>query len=159
MAVAVPRMYRVMRVDGDGLPLVEQSALGLGVRTPDATAASAHLDIVPDANDWVENGTGGMSVSPTVADLPLHRLPLAWRQVGYPGARGPSDAEVWRMGDGPFTRAAVAADLLLRPDPPRNGKVSHGNIEPARRMPLPRYREALALTRGLWGAVVPGAES
>ncbi len=57
---------------------------------------------------------------------------------------------IWKMGTGSFIQEMVAPGLMLRPDPPRNGVVSHGEVEPAHDMPLAAYEQALAETQELW---------
>ena len=68
-------LFRGMREDVDGRPLVVESARGLGARNP--------IDIEPDRDESVRPGAGGMSVSPgSPANLPRHRRPPSWGGTG-----------------------------------------------------------------------------
>jgi hypothetical protein len=58
----MPRVFRAMRKDEDGLPHIERSASGLGVR-PDKD-----IDVDPDGKIFV-NGKG-MSVGPGWREVP-----------------------------------------------------------------------------------------
>jgi len=92
-------MFRAMRSEPDGLPKVERSARGLGVRIEGTIR-----DIVAAQDGTVEPGTGGMSVALDAAlNLPKPRLP---RSLGGEGR------------DAVFTilAADVPLTLLLRPD-------------------------------------------
>lgn len=146
-----------MRVDEDGLPAVAHT-FGLGVRTPDDVPPGAAPDVVLDHAGRVVPGDGGMSVAPSVSEMLQTLLPKEWRAHGYPQARGPSGSKVWRMGTGAFTRAAVSELLLLEPDPPRDGAIRHGHVQPCEPMLVQAYREALANTRYDWTSVLAGVE-
>jgi hypothetical protein len=140
---AMPKVYRAMR-EAEGKP-----ALGprdLGVRTP----PDSNADISPDAAGMVSPGTGGMSVSPSIVDLPLHRIPKRLRPLLQPhglDATGKDDLHVWSMGEGTFVDGPVAGELMLRLDP---RKSSHGFVEPDRVMALNDYEDALKVTRDQW---------
>lgn len=144
-----------MMTADDGRPTVADSAEGLGVRVP--------ADVKPDPQDRVHPSgeqLRGMSVAPEPADLPPHRIPPKWLGVaGIREAKGRKDLEIWRMGAGPFESAPVAERLILTPDAPRNGRVSHGVVEPDRTMLLREYRAALASTRDEWRIEEPEVES
>jgi hypothetical protein len=132
----MPRVFRAMRRDADGLPHVEPSASGLGVRP------GVDIDIDPNG-DVLVNGKG-MSVSPNWRDLPLFRIPERLRPL-KPGARGSNNTSCFRSGAGPFQREAFAEGLALEPD-----SATHGAIAPARVMPLGDYQSALETTRPDW---------
>lgn len=132
----MPRIYRVMKPETEEKPAVGRSATSLGVRIPQ--------DIQPDENGLVEPGQGGMSVSPSLQDLPDFLVPERLEYL-VPGASGRDKHRVWRMGEGDFTASAVSADLSLRPDKP-----GHGLVEPASRMTLTEYENALAATQKQW---------
>jgi hypothetical protein len=132
----MPRVFRAMRKDADGLPLVEQSASGLGVRPG--------VDIDVDPRGDVLVNAKGMSVSPNWRDLPLFRIPERLRHL-KPGARGSNNTFCLCSGSGPFQRGDFAEGLTLEPD-----SAIHGTIAPARLMPLDDYRSALEATRPTW---------
>jgi hypothetical protein len=136
----MPRIFRSMKKDADGHPLVGRSAAALGVRVP----PDKKPDIVPDASGVVHPGTGGMSVAPSLADLPYFMVPVRLQNL-VPNAFGRNDRFVWRWGDGPFTAAPMADDLQLVPNSP-----THAVVEPNRAMLLPQFEAALAATRADW---------
>jgi len=124
--------------DADGKPIVGEGPTDLGVRVP--------ADIQPNTAGNVVPGTGGMSVAPSLADLPTHRLPKRLQTL-VPDARGVDTNIVWRLGEGDFVAGAVADGLQLRLDPNR---ARHGFVEPASPVALEEYRAALAATRDAW---------
>jgi hypothetical protein len=133
----MPKIYRGMKKE-NGKPALGASATTLGVRIPD--------DIRPDADDRVRPGTGGMSVSPSLRTLPLHRIPARLRER-VPKARGNNDLFVWSMGEGTFACGAVATGLLLRVDPSND---NHGFVEPDTIMELSEYQRSLYTTQDAW---------
>lgn len=135
----MPRVYRSMKKDGER-PLIEDSATGLGVRI----GKGKDDDIAPDSSGNVDKGSGGMSVAPTLHDLPGHRIPRRLRDR-IPWADGSNNCYVWRLGDGPFVDAAVAEglELLLNTE-------THGVIAPAARMHISEYQTALCRTQDRW---------
>jgi hypothetical protein len=128
-----------MTVDGEK-PLVADSARGLGVRVGGGT----NTDIPVKANDDVEAETGGMSVAPSMRDLPLHRIPRRLKDK-VPFATGNNVDACWAFGDGAFIAGPLADGLMLRPD-----SSTHANVEPRETMPLATYRSYLAKTRDAW---------
>jgi hypothetical protein len=134
----VPRIYRSMAVE-DGQPLVGRYAHALGVRV-----VGDHVDVIPDDNGCVHPQQGGMSVAPSLRQLPSYRVPMRLRHL-VRGARGNDQHRVWSMGEGDFTEVPVAPGLQLRPD-----SEAHGVIEPSEPMALMAYEAALAATRNLW---------
>jgi hypothetical protein len=122
------------------------TATTLGVRLPDPSDPEASPDITPDANGFVSPNTGGMSVSPSQADLPAHRIPRKLRLL-YPKASGNNAVRIWSLGEGRFEAAPVNAQLALRPDP-HNAK--HGFVEPSFNVPIASYVAALESTQSQW---------
>jgi hypothetical protein len=122
-----------MKEDSDGLPKVEDSARGLGVRPGTDVPASL-------PGDQVSSGEGGVSVSPDdPMNLPAHRRPSALQGTG----KDP----VWVIDI-----MDLDPNLIYRPDP-RNPQ-GHGFLEPACPMPLVEYQQAVARTRDRWRKVV-----
>ena len=99
----MPLVFRAMRRDHDGLPTVEQSASGLGVRP------GIDVDIV---GGNVELNGKGMSVSPAWRSINLLRVPKRLRDQ-VPGARGSNQTHCFRFGTDPFQPGAFAAGLDL----------------------------------------------
>src|SRR5260370_38293414 len=133
----MPKIYRSMK-EKDGKPLVGTSASSLGARVP--------TDIRPDAAGYVRPGTGGMSVAPSLRDLPARLVPSRLRHL-VPGAAGNDDLSIWARGKGHFARRAISEQLQLRLDPKRS---NHGFVEPRAAMKLDDYQEALAARRVQW---------
>lgn len=123
--------------------MLGSSSSTLGVRVPGGLGIP---DIVPDSDGHVSPGTGGMSVSPSIRQLPLRLIPRRLNSL-VPGAIGNNNLFVWRTGEGPFAPGPVADRLVLRPDPRGPG---HGFVEPAQRMPLEEYVLAIQATRDQW---------
>lgn len=140
----MPLIYRVMTRDGDK-PKVGPTARTLGVRVP----PNPYSDIMVNADGTVEPGSGGMSVSPDVESLPKERVSPRYNRM-KPNAHGHYDDVCWRMGDGLFADAAISDRLVLRID-----SSDHGVVEPAYRMPLDEFQQALAASRDDWIAVEP----
>lgn len=126
----MPLVYRAMRADGDGLPTVEPTASGLGVRP------GIDVDVV--AGDVLKNGLG-MSVSPSWRVISILRVPKRLRDK-VPGARGSNSTYCFKYGVGPF-----AAGLELAPDTP-----AHGCVTPGQQVPLLTHENDLASTRADW---------
>lgn len=132
----MPRVYRAMWKEEDGLPRIGRTALDLGARHPGDVEVDEHGDVRP-------NG-GGMSVAPSWRLLPPHRVPARLRDRAR-GARGPDGAACFGFGAGAFRAGEFADGLNLAPDSSR-----HGVVEPAAVMSLAIYEKALAATRPLW---------
>lgn len=120
-----------MRVEGDGLPLVGNTARTLGAR-PGADTG----DIPVGAAGVVETETGGMSVSPP----PPENLVYFRRPVEYGGT---GKDPVWEL-----ETDELPEELAYRPDPVN--PEGHGFIEPSRQMSFDDYQQALHATRRLW---------
>lgn len=101
-------------------------------------------DIQPDGEGNVHPGGHGMSVAPSLRDLPAQWVPSRLQHLRE-GAIGPNTSKVWRHGEGAFVAAPVAPHLLLQPD-----RDDHGTVAPAKIMPLPDYERAIAATRPDW---------
>ena len=140
----MPLVYRAMTPDGD-VPKVGASARALGVRVPPDPNADVELD---EAGNVGPTG-GGMSVAPAWRDLEAHRIPRRLEDI-VPDATGSNKDQCWKMGEGPFSEAAVGSRLTLRPDEAVNGEVVHGVIGPTSVMSLQGYQTALAATRDEW---------
>ena len=131
-----PKVYRSMKKDMDGFPLVESSASGLGVRVGS--------DIELDGNGNVQLNGGGMSVAPGWRDLPLHRIPKRLMNL-VPGAIGSNNTFCFTTGEGPFIEGDFTRGLRLLPDKP-----NHANLVPANSVPLNQFESDLAATREEW---------
>ena len=121
-------MFRAMKAEADGLPVVGRSGRELGVRIDGPIR-----DLIPGQDGTVKPGTGGMSVAlDSAQNLPKPRLP---KSLGGEGR------------DPVFTilAAEIPRILLLRRD-----RFPHALIEPSRRCPLPDFELDLASTRSLW---------
>jgi hypothetical protein len=127
-----------MRKDKDGLPHIERSASGLGVRLDNNT----DIDVDPDGTVLMDGK--GMSVSPGWRELPLFRIPERLRHIKR-GARGSNSTFCFCSGTGPFVQGAFADGLTLEPDSP-----THGTIAPSHAVPLADYEAALGATRPDW---------
>ena len=102
----MPTIYRAMK-EQNGMPVVEKSARGLGVRTD-----GRFVDIRPLADGNVRQGIGGMSVNPSIDALALHRVPRRLRDR-VPWAAGNNQDRVWRFGDGPWEAGHLSGTLAL----------------------------------------------
>lgn len=142
----MPKIYRAMFA-ADRLPEVGDWSCMLGVRTP----PHDHTDITPDEFGNVSPNTGGMSVNPTVSDIPLSFKPKRWRHQypEYKDARGKDNIEVFTYGSGEFTQAHITVDLALQPD-----STTHGVVEPSRSMQIDIYRSALVATQPGWQLLI-----
>ncbi|MGH7135211.1 MAG: hypothetical protein ACREHD_05685, partial [Pirellulales bacterium] len=130
----VPRVYRIIKKDDDGLPNV--GPRGLDVRR------GVDIDLDAQANVIV-NGKG-MSVAPSWRDINVLRIPKRLRGK-VPGANGSNSTYCFRSGDGPFQQGAFAAGLTLEPDSPK-----HGNVAPEKKVSIGVYEADLAATRSAW---------
>ena len=130
----MPRVYRIMKKDQDGLPNV--SPRGLGVRP----GVDIDLDLQGNA---IVNGKG-MSVAPAWREINVLRIPKRLRGK-ISGAKGSNNTYCFRFGDGPFLQGAFAAGLTLEPDSPK-----HGNVAPEKMVPIGVYEADLAATRSDW---------
>jgi hypothetical protein len=124
------QLFRSMKEDVDGLPVVGATGRTLGVRpgnapTPDVLAISAH--------DLVMPGQGGISVAPhDPMHLLKHRRPSSLGGTGLD--------PVWYI-----ETDDLPPDLQFRQD-----SVTHGVIEPVCAMTLQKFEDALAASRSNW---------
>ena len=132
----MPLVYRSMKKDVDGMPVIERTASGLGIRP------GVDVDIDQDRN-IVLNGKG-LSVSPDWRTLPIYRIPKRLAAL-VPGSRGSNSTFCFRAGSGPFLRESFASGLELLPDSPR-----HGCVAPIQVETLIQYENDLAATRAQW---------
>jgi hypothetical protein len=117
-------VYRAMRENSAGLPMVGPSARMLGVRP---------IVDIPVTGGQVRPNTGGMSVAP---DRPDNLHPL--RRPRFLGGTGKDPVwwiDIILLGD----------DLQFRTD-----STTHGLIEPARAMSLNEFQNALEATKTYW---------
>jgi hypothetical protein len=122
------RLYRSMKEDPHGFPVVAPNARGLGVR-PGKDIAGIH------PCDVVHPSQGGLSVSPDdPMGLPYYRRP--------PALQGTGQDPVWEI-----EASQLGPNLVYRQDPANAG---HGFVEPARSMTLDEYQQALKATQSLW---------
>src|SRR5438128_3222372 len=113
----MPLVFRSMLADG-ALPKLGSTAKTLGVRV----SPSEDGDIPVKSDGTVCPGTGGMSVAPSLRDLPGHRIPRRLKPaIAY--ARGSNSLFCWKMGEGPFECGTLTHGLNLRPD---LNQASHG---------------------------------
>jgi hypothetical protein len=122
------RIYRSMKIAGDGYPAPGPTARTLGVRSG--------VDIPVDVDGVVVGGNGGMSVAPDSPDhLPEHRRPTS---LGGTGKDPVWELDVADLGD----------SLVYREDPLM--PAVHGFIEPRRPMVFAEFEAALVETRRAW---------
>jgi hypothetical protein len=132
----MPLVFRVMKKSDDGLPTVEQSAHGLGVRPG--------TDVDVDAQGNVIVNGKGMSVSSSWRVISVLRIPRRLRDK-VPGARGSNNRFCFRTGEGPFQAGEFSSNLDFVPD-----SATHGCVTPARYVSLSQYESDLAATRPDW---------
>lgn len=130
----MPRVFRVMKKDADGLPTVSPTSLGV---RPGG-------DVDFDAQNNVLVNGKGMSVAPNWRDINVNRIPRRLRPI-LPGANGSNNTFGFRAGNGAFTKGTFAHGLTRVPD-----SATHGNITPAQVVPLATYTADLAATRPDW---------
>lgn len=130
----MPRVFRVMRKDSDGLPTVSQTSLGV------RPGADVDLDA---QNNVLVNGKG-MSVAPNWRDVNVNRIPKRLRSI-VSGAGGSNNTFCFCTGTGAFVQGIFANGLTLEPD-----SATHGNVAPAQVVPLATYEVDLAATRPDW---------
>jgi hypothetical protein len=82
----MPRVFRAMRKESNGLPRIANNAVGLGARVPKDADVLDGMGMV---------GTKGMSVNASAEDAPLD-LPERINPAGW----GDTKNSVFRYGDG-----------------------------------------------------------
>jgi len=130
-------LYRTMKPDEDGLPIVGPSKTMLG-----ATTSGAKPDIMPDNNGMVGPGNEGMSVSTDPYDMEDYRRPPEFDGK----AKG---QQMYSIDEGD-----LGPDLSFE-QVGTNAHPSHGVIVPAYPMPVEQYQAAIAATRSFWRPVTP----
>jgi hypothetical protein len=130
----MPRVFRVMRKELDGLPTLNQTSLGV----------RPGVDIDLDSQNNVLVNGKGMSVAPNWRDININRIPKRLRPK-MPGAGGSNSTFCFRAGAGAFVQGVFANGLTLEPD-----SATHGNVAPAQVVPLPTYEADIAATRPEW---------
>lgn len=138
----MPTIYRAMKRGDDGLPLVQASARGLGVRLP----PSLDADIDLDENGMVLLNGRGMSVASHWRNLPRHRIPMRLRDDEN-GALGSNTSFCWKFGSGAFQPGAVSDRLLLIMKPHDQDR---GNVVPSEAVSVQQFQVDLAATRDRW---------
>lgn len=137
MGQVMPKVFRSM-LEMDGKPMVGASKKMLGI-----VLNSDKPDV--DCSTTGEVLTGGLSVAPSIAQLPTHRIPLRLKDF-FKDASGKDKYFCWSMGAGDFIDGQMTSDLVLHVDRP--GK--HGLLEPIRPMLVELLQQAIAETRELW---------
>ena len=132
----MPLVFRAMRKDEDGLPSIERSSNGLGIRPG--------IDVDVDSQGEVLANGKGTSVNPNWRDMSIARIPKRLSRL-LPGARGSNNVFCFRQGEGSFQHGDFAEGLILEPD-----SKTHGVIAPAETTPLANYEAALEATRSGW---------
>jgi hypothetical protein len=140
----MPKIYRSMKANDEGKPLVDASGKGLGVR---GIPVNNVTDVDLDADGKVILNDKGMSVAPGWRDLPYFLIParLGNKLPDARRARGNNNLHCFTMGDGQFAAGPVADGLDLKPD----GR-SHGVVVPRTSVLLDQYQMDLANTRDRW---------
>jgi hypothetical protein len=132
-------IYRAMIEDQNGLPVLGLTAVKLGVRIG--------VDIVPDPRGVVNRppfkpgDANGLSCSPTIQDLPVFALPVAW------GGSNPKTV-VWRIDESDLGPALVAQEDTIP-----QGKGRHISVGPSAAMTFDDYLRAVQATRSRWKKV------
>jgi hypothetical protein len=130
----MPQVFRVMRKDPDALPTVSPTSLGV--------RPGVDIDL-NDQHNVLVNGKG-MSVAPNWRDINVNRVPKRLRPI-VPGAGGSNNTFCFRTGNGPFVQGPFAKGLTLERD-----STKHGNVAPAKLVPLGMYVGDIAATRPDW---------
>jgi hypothetical protein len=131
-----------MKMNSEGKPLIGSNARCLGVRV----GAAEDDDINPKDDGTVEpNETEGMSVAPGWRLLMHWRIPRRLNGHGVAEATGPDSNYCWKMGTGEFVDGALTSQLRLKVT-----SVSHGAVQPVKRVQLSEYVTALEATQPQW---------
>ena len=133
----MPPVYRSMKVDGDGTPVVaHDGGSGLGVRCEDVEIdGHGHVGV-----------SKGMSVFPPggYRMLPTTMIPATLSDKhGNPGRN--RNRRVFAFGAGAFADGPLDDGLALFVDTPH-----HGHVVPSRTMELAEFRALVERTRDRW---------
>ena len=143
----MPLVFRAMR-DSEIGPAVDHIGNdALGIREQMILESGQVVGDIPCLDGRVYPNAGGMSVSPSIGDLPSHLIPQRFRDR-YPRARRTirkPETFPWRYGSGEFSEGPLCPDLRLAIDSP-----THGLVEPDKEMLLDELRLAIEATRGDW---------
>lgn len=108
-------------------------------------------DVVPDSSNFVNLGTGGMSVFAGIKRLPGRLIPARLRDL-YPEdfqkASGDDELTIWCMDSDYFEDEKGGTELVLGWDVP--SKPRHGSVEPARWMHIDDYQGEFCATTNQW---------
>jgi hypothetical protein len=132
-------IYRAMRKDDDGMPMLGTSAETLGIRR--------NKDIIPDQSGMVSRPSfqpgkaNGLSCAPTIQDLPAFGLPRTW------GGKNPRTV-IWRID-----AADLGPHLIAVEDGDPGRRRRHVSIGPAGLMPFDDYAKLIESTRSKWKKV------
>ena len=124
------KLYRLMKADADGKPLLGKGSMMLGVRPNDPTASNQRADVfATSGGDMVQPNEGGLSCYSDPEQMRLQSKKLL----------------LWAIdaADLPNELAVVPAD-----EP-------HYHIEPQTAMTLDELQQMLAGTRDRWQRVEP----
>lgn len=119
------KLYRVMKVDADGKPLIGSGSMMLGVRPTDPAQPNRRPDVPAVAGtDIVQPGDGGMSCysDPAAITIQLGKLVL------------------WSIDSNDLPPELI----------PQDAGVPHYHVEPNQGVSLDRLQALLAGTRDLW---------
>jgi hypothetical protein len=143
----MPKVFRVMRIDRDK-PMVgaSKTTLGVVVASPEAMKKKQKPDVTPnEQGEIVPDQSSGMSVSPSLATLPVHLLPPRFRHLNR-NARGDDRHFCWTMGDGVFQDSNINENLTLFVDNPDK----HGLVQPAIQCAADTFQSHIAATVDQW---------
>lgn len=140
MSADWPKMYRTMlwtTSSAEGpLPLIGTDRDMLGV--------VVSMDVHPDEEGRIEPCGEGLSVAPSLQDLPSFLVPERLRHRRR-GARGRKDVKVFRAGATTFRQTTVGERLELVPT-----SKTHGVVQPRCRTLVDDYQADLAATQPWW---------
>lgn len=140
----MPIAFRPMKQDVDKFPCVADTMAGLGLRPRDLT---------PDDKGQAHPGRGGMSVVSCLDGLRRRVAKLKFPptlvprrlQERIPGAIGPNNLRVFRIGSGRFERGVLTERVTLEVDID-----DHGTVQPCSIMHITAFKAAIVSTRPMW---------
>lgn len=137
----MPKIYRSMKMDQNGMPVVEASAKGLGVRPG--------TDVDVNVDGFVALNGQGMSVAPSWRCLPVHRIPKRLRPK-FRDAIGNDELSCFSIGQGGFIEGPLATGLKLMPDSATHGNVVPVPLQLGAKVHIEEFQQNLALTQEEW---------